>query len=143
MNNNLEVAHPQSGSSSGLIPSRIGICNSWSFWFLRRGENREYPEKNLSEQRRESTTNSTHIWRQRRELNPGHIGGRRVQSPMRFPRSPTNNRLCVLTVSHNFIEFFLLCSPTEANKPSSHKCSQPHHHTDMDKTCADQSGHTS
>ena len=55
---------------------------------------------------------------------------------------PTSNRLCVLTVSDNFIEFFLLCSPTEANKPSSHKCSQPHHHTDMDKTCADQSGHT-
>ena len=31
----------------------------------------EYPEKNHSEQRREPTTNSTHIWRQRRELNPG------------------------------------------------------------------------
>ena len=45
MNNNLEVAHPQSGSSSGLIPSRIGICNSWSFWFLRRGENRSTRRK--------------------------------------------------------------------------------------------------
>ena len=33
----------------------------------------EYPEKNLSEKRREPTTNSTHIWRRRRELNPGHI----------------------------------------------------------------------
>jgi len=30
----------------------------------------EYPEKNLSEQRRVPTTNSTHI------SNPGHIGGR-------------------------------------------------------------------
>ena len=36
----------------------------------------EYPEKNLSEQGREPTTNSTHIWRQRWDLNPGHIGGR-------------------------------------------------------------------
>ena len=27
----------------------------------------EYPEENLSEQRRELTTNSTHIWRRRRE----------------------------------------------------------------------------
>ena len=38
----------------------------------------EYPEKNLSEQGREPTTNSTHIWRRRRDLNPGHIGGRRA-----------------------------------------------------------------
>ena len=37
----------------------------------------EYPEKNLSEQGREPTTNSTHIWCRRRDLNPGHIGGRR------------------------------------------------------------------
>ena len=36
----------------------------------------EYPEKNLSEQRREPTTNSTHIWCRRRDMNPGHIGGR-------------------------------------------------------------------
>jgi len=27
----------------------------------------ENPEKNLSEQRREPTTNSTHIWRRRRD----------------------------------------------------------------------------
>ena len=45
----------------------------------------EYPEKNLSEQRREPTTNSTHIWRRFRESNPGHIGGRRVLSPLRHP----------------------------------------------------------
>ena len=37
----------------------------------------EYPEKKLSEQRREPATNSTHIWRRREDLNPGHIGGRR------------------------------------------------------------------
>ena len=43
----------------------------------------EYPEKNLSEQGREPTTNSTHIWRRRRDLDPGHIGGRRVLSPLR------------------------------------------------------------
>ena len=45
----------------------------------------EYPEKNLSEQRREPTTNSTHMWRRRRDLNPGHVGGRRVLSPLRHP----------------------------------------------------------
>ena len=32
-------------------------------------------------------TNSTHIWRRRRDLNPGHIGGRRVLSPLRYPFS--------------------------------------------------------
>ena len=31
----------------------------------------EYPEKNLSEQRREPTTNSTHIWCRCRDLKPG------------------------------------------------------------------------
>ena len=38
------------------------------------GAELEYPEKNLSEQGREPTTNSTHIWRRRRDSNPGHIG---------------------------------------------------------------------
>ena len=55
--------------------------------FEERGK-REYPEKNLSEQGREPTTNSTHIWRRRQDLNPGHIGGRRVLSPLRHPCSP-------------------------------------------------------
>ena len=44
----------------------------------------EYLEKNLSEQRREPTTNSTHIWRRRRDLTPGQIQcGRRVLSLLR------------------------------------------------------------
>ena len=48
----------------------------------------EYPEKNLSEQGRELTKNSTHIWCRRRDLNPGHIDGRRVLSLLRHPCSP-------------------------------------------------------
>ena len=31
------------------------------------------------------TTNAAHIWRRRRDLNPGHIGGRRALSPLRHP----------------------------------------------------------
>ena len=42
----------------------------------------EYPGKNLSEQRGEPT-NSTHIWHRIWKSNPGHIGGRRVLSPLR------------------------------------------------------------
>ena len=80
----MQVAHPHSGSSSTRFLVELEFGNV-GFW----GEgNPEYPEKNLSEQGREPTTNSTHIWRRRRELNPGHIVGRRVLSPMRHPCSP-------------------------------------------------------
>ena len=48
----------------------------------------EYPEKNLLEQGREPTTNSTHKWRRRRDFNPDHIGGRQALSPLRHPCSP-------------------------------------------------------
>ena len=41
-------------------------------------EKRECPVKNLSEQGREPTTNSTHIWLQCWDLNLGHIGGFQV-----------------------------------------------------------------
>ena len=45
----------------------------------------KYLEKNPSEQRRAPTTNSTHIWLQHRDLNPGHTGGRWVLSPLCHP----------------------------------------------------------
>ena len=48
----------------------------------------DYPEKNLSEQMREPTTNSTHTWRQRWDLNPGHIRVRRALPPLRHPLLP-------------------------------------------------------
>ena len=35
----------------------------------------DYLEKNLSDQSREPTTNSTHMWPQVGKSNPGHIGG--------------------------------------------------------------------
>ena len=35
----------------------------------------EYLEKNLLEERREPTTNSTQIWHRRQDSNPGHTGG--------------------------------------------------------------------
>ena len=69
----------------------------------------EYPEKNLSEQGREPTTNSTHIWHQRQDLNPDHIGGRRVPSPLRHPCSPPPPSLLT-----NIIEkkgYYQKCNP--------------------------------
>ena len=43
--------------------------------------------KKPSEQAREPTTNSIHIWRQVWESNPEHFGGRRAFSPLRHPYS--------------------------------------------------------
>ena len=79
---------------SGVLRSRWNVSvRSKSNWnleallFKERGK-LEYPEKNLSEQGREPTTNSTYIWRRCRGSNPGHIGGRRVVSPLRHPLLP-------------------------------------------------------
>ena len=47
----------------------------------------EYPEKKLSEQEKEPTTNSTHTWHRHQDLNPGHTGGRGVLSPLHHPYS--------------------------------------------------------
>ena len=76
----MEAAHPQNGSSSGLTV--LVELEFENVGFEERGK-LEYPEKNLSGQRREPRTNSTHIWRQRLDLNPGHVGGRRALSPLR------------------------------------------------------------
>ena len=43
--------------------------------------------KNLLEQSREPT-NSVHVWQRVQESNLGHIGGRRVLSPLRQSCSP-------------------------------------------------------
>ena len=52
--------------------------SNWNLEMLvfKEREKPENPEKNLSDQSREPTTNSTYIWRRVRELNPGHIAGR-------------------------------------------------------------------
>jgi len=45
------------------------------------------PGEKPSEHGRKLTTNSTHIRHPAQESNPGHIGGRRVLSPLRHPCS--------------------------------------------------------
>jgi len=68
------VAPPQSGYSSTEIDRNGSNWNVETLVFEERGKP-EYPEKNLSEQKREPTTNSTHILRPVRENIPIHIGG--------------------------------------------------------------------
>ena len=80
----MQVAHLHSGSSSTwfLVEFEFGNVGFW-------GEGKTgVPGKNLLEQGREPTTNSSHMWHCRRDLNPGYIGGRRVLSPLRHPCSP-------------------------------------------------------
>ena len=60
--------------------------NQVKCWFLRRGET-GVPGENLSVQSREPT-NPNHIWRRVWESKPGHIGGKRVLSPLRHPCIP-------------------------------------------------------
>ena len=74
------------------LPDSLSNCNLEMLLFEERGKP-EYPEKNLSEQRREPTTNSTHIWRRHQDLNPGHIGGRRVLSPLHHPLLPEQDQI--------------------------------------------------
>ena len=75
----------------------LHLPDSWSNWdlemllFQERGKP-EYPEKNLPEQRREPTTNSTHIWRRRGDLNLGHISGRRHSHHCTIPCSPEHEK---------------------------------------------------
>ena len=53
-----------------LLPDSWSNSNLKMLVFEERGKP-EYSEKNLSEQRREPTTNSTHIWRPRRAILVG------------------------------------------------------------------------
>ena len=85
----------------GVIPGRIGI---WTCWFLRRGENRSTRRK-TSRGKGENQQQTQTTWRRRRDLNPGHIGGRRALSPPRHSCSP-----CVILVfsPQKLVHLFLL-----------------------------------
>ena len=60
------------------------------------------PGEKPSEQRREPTTNSTHIWRRDRESNPGHIGERPAweanAQPLRHPPPRVARKFCGLAI---------------------------------------------
>ena len=66
------------------VPDRIGI---WKCWFLSREEKPEDLEKKKPGARRR-TNNKLNPHMTPRESNPGHIGGRRVLSPLCHPCSP-------------------------------------------------------
>ena len=57
------------------------------------GRNTGGSGKNPSEQGQEPTTNSTHMWHQFWESNPGHSCGRRVLSPLSYLCSPNIKKM--------------------------------------------------
>ena len=65
---------------------QIGLeCGSVSFW----GEDPKTRVPGKTSRRRETTTNSTYIWRRRGDFNPVHIGGRPAWlSPPTAPTLP-------------------------------------------------------
>ena len=67
-------------------PDQIGI---WKCWFLRRRENQSIRRK-TSWSKEENQQQTQPTWRQVRELNLGHIGGRRALSPLWNPCSTTS-----------------------------------------------------
>ena len=60
--------------------------------------------------RREPTTDVTHIWRQRRDSNLGHIGGRPVLSPLRHTCSPSSTRRSVVLIFPSSFFKYVYCS---------------------------------
>ena len=66
----MEVAHPHGGSSSTwpLVELEFGSVGFW-----REGKTGLPGEKPFRTKERITTTNLTHIWRRRLDLNPGHI----------------------------------------------------------------------
>ena len=77
----------------------------------------EYPEKTLLEQRREPTTNSTHIWHRRWDLNLGHTGGRWALSPLRHPCSLNKVTNKKLNINNHLIVGINVCYLRTWRKP--------------------------
>ena len=68
---------------TNLWPSFLDRIRIWSVGFCG-GRKTEEPGEKPSEQGREPTTNSTHMWRRVQESNPGHSSGRRTVLSERF-----------------------------------------------------------
>ena len=94
----------------------LRLPKSWSNWNLEMlvSEERGKPEcleKNLLEQRREPTTNSTQIWHRCRNLNLGHIlvggdGSHHFTIPC--SSSLASSFCCTCTIIWNIIDIFVV-----------------------------------
>ena len=90
-------------------PCVLDRFGNWKWWLLRRVGNRSSRRKPFGA-RREPTADSTHIWRQCRDSNPGQIGGRPVLSPLRHPCSPSSTRRSVVITFPSLFFKYVYCS---------------------------------
>ena len=82
---------PNGSLLTDLILRSLCIFPGWVSVGFCGGRKTREPGKNPWSKGREPTTNSTQIWHQHWELNPGHIGGRRVLSPLHRPCSQVSD----------------------------------------------------
>ena len=91
-----------------LFPGRIGV---WKCWFLWREEKRRTRRKTL-EARTRTNNNLNPDMASTSGIEPGHIDGRRVLSPLRHPCSPgctENRRVYVSGRGHSGKELCTKC----------------------------------
>lgn len=83
--------------------------------FEKRGKP-EYLEKNLSEQRKQPTTNSTFIWRPGRHSNPEHFGAWKTSplttAPSLLPLKCLNGYMNAALL-RSWLFWFLVCSSSK------------------------------
>ena len=87
MNNDLEVAHPQSDSSSTWFLVELEFENA-GFWG--EGKTGVPGEKPLGAKERTNNKLNPHMASTPEDFHPGHIGGRRALSPLPHPLLPEN-----------------------------------------------------
>ena len=79
----LSIANYNIGCSlCSLFSGQLNL-EYWVLW----GEENQMTAEKVSEQGQEPTTNSTPMWCQVQESNPGHGGGRQALSPQSYPCS--------------------------------------------------------
>ena len=122
----VEVTEDRSGYPLLRKPRTSQLSYACKCWFLRRGENRSTRGKNLSEQSREPT-NPTHIWGRIRESILGHIGGRRVLSPLCQPCSPLSGFRDTLWSRASSLRNSTLASPGQVSTTKLENSVANHH----------------
>ena len=90
----------------------VGFCG---------GRKTGVPREKSLKQEREPTTNSTHIWREHRESNPGHIGGTFKVRLLSFLRSSVITCLSLVSSTSDSVRklFVSACSGMNLFPPSS------------------------
>ena len=105
----LKVHKNSSVETCRCVPDRIGI---WKCWILRRGENWN-TQGTASRSKREKKRQTQPTYMALTDLNPGHIVGRRVLSPL---RNFYNYNLQFTNINYNYKKIPVWKETTELRK---------------------------